>query len=305
MKTVAIVGSHPSSRDLAPWDSSIPIWVFNAGAIMSWCKRADAVFEIHPAGEYTNPMMEGAEYWNEFLQKQTVATVYMQSSDPRVPMCKKYPLEGVVNKFLKKFERGNKVNKYFTSSPCYAIAMALYLGYDRIELYGIEMETNSEYIYQRDGVGLWVGIALGLGIEVIIPERTTMFNSPLYGFDDDHRTITREDFEDNAAALQRAYDELSAKLESAKGKLDYIIGKIESMKADGRPQAEVAAMGKEYGDATHEYEQAIANFANVNGQLTLCRFFLAKMDKMMIANGKAMEVQALRQEKIRTHGMVS
>lgn len=272
---------------------------------MDWCKRADAVFEMHPAGEYTNPMVERSEYWNEFLQKQTAAVVYMQTADPRIPAAKAFPFDSVVNKYLKKFLRADQINKYFTSSPCYAIALACYFGYDRIELYGIEMETNSEYIYQRDGVGLWVGIALGLGIEVILPRNTTMFAAPLYGYDDDHTQITREDFEDNANALERAYDESAAKMEYAKGKLDAVINAIESAKRAGVPPEEVAKMGVEYGDATNLYEQAIANFANINGQLTLCRFYLAKIDKMHIANGQAQEVTALRAGKIRAHGMVS
>lgn len=306
MKTVAIVGSHPNSRHLAPYDDpKIPIWVFNAGAIMDWCKRADAVFEIHPAGEYTNPLAEKSEYWEMFLQQQVSALVYMQEVDPRIPMSRKYPLDSVVHKYLSKFKRDGEINKYFTSSPCYAIALALYLGYDRIDIYGIEMETNSEYVYQRDGVGLWIGIALGLGVEVNLSRNTTMFSAPLYGYDDDHSQITREDFETNAQAIQRALDEAERKLEFSKGQLDNCILRIETMKREGKPPSEIAALGSEYGQLTQTYEQALANFSHLNGQLTLCRFFLAKMDKMMIANGKAQEVQALRSEKIRAVGLVA
>ena len=304
-KTVAIVGSHPTTRTAAPFDTDTPIWVFNAGAIMDWCKRADVVFEMHPAGEYTNPMVESSEYWNGFLQKQNLARVFMQAVDPRVPMSVAYPFDSVVKTFLSGFKRGDQINHYFTSSPCYAIALAILEGFERIELYGIEMETNSEYVYQRDGVGLWIGIALGLGVEVVLPKTTTMFSAPLYGYDDDHTNITREDFEDNAAALQRAYDEFASKLEYAKGRLDAVIAQIEQAKISGKPQNEIAQMGAEYGKATNEYEQAIANFANINGQLTLCRFYLAKLDKMAIANGRAAEVTALRAEKIRSHGMAA
>jgi hypothetical protein len=215
----------------------------------------------------------------------------------------------VINKYLKNFKRrlpGDQesvINKYFTSSPCYAIALALYLGYDVIDLYGVEMETNSEYIYQRDGVGLWVGIALGLGKQVNLVANTTMFQAPVYGYDDDHTTITREDFEENAQAIQRALDQAKDKLEFSKGQLDNCILRIETMKREGRPSAEIAAHGKEYGELTQKYEQALATYANLDGQLKLCRFFLSKMEKMMVANGRALEVQALRSEKIRSHGL--
>lgn len=306
MKRVAIVGSHPSTREDAPWnDKKTQIWVFNAGAIMDWCKRADAVFEMHPAGEYTNPMAERSEYWEDFLQKQERAIVYMQNADPRIPMSKKYPLDGVVNKYLKNFKRNNEVNKYFTSSPCYAIALALYLGFDTIDLYGIEMETNSEYIYQRDGVGLWVGIALGVGVSVNIPSRTTMFDAPLYGYDDDHNQITRETFEENAQAIEKEFDNAAKKLEFQKGQLDQHIIRIETMKKEGKPASEIAALGDEYGRLQHEYEQALATYADLNGQLRLCRYFLARIEKMQMANGQAAQVMALRSEKIRAVGLVA
>lgn len=305
MKRVAIVGSHPSSRDMAPYDDpKIPIWVFNAGAIMDWCKRADVVFELHPAGEYTNPLAERSEYWEDFLQKQEKATIYMQEVDPRIPMSKKYPLDGVVQKYLKKFIRGGEINKYFTSSPCYAIALALYLGYDTIDLYGVEMETNSEYVYQRDGVGLWIGIALGVGATVNLVKTTTMFDAPLYGYDDDHSTITRETFEENANAIQREFDEAAKKLENQKGQLDQCIMRIETMKKEGKSSAEIAELGNEYGRLQHEYEQALANYANLNGQLVLCRYFLARIEKMQIANGDAQKVMALKGEKLRASGLV-
>ncbi len=272
---------------------------------MEWCKRADAVFEIHPAGEYTNPLADKSEYWQEFLQKQSAAPVYMQDQDPRIPMSRKYPLEGVVNKYLKKFRRGDNINKYFTSSPCYAIALALYLGFDRIEIYGIEMETNSEYVYQRDGVGLWVGIALGLGVEVVLSQNTTMFAAPLYGYDDDHTSITREDFEENANAIQRSLDSAAARVEYTKGALNETIRAIEEAKLKGKTKDEIEEIGRQYHVCMNEYEKANAEFSFWNGQLVLCRFFLAKMDKMMIANGEAQKVQALRTEKVRAMGLVA
>lgn len=303
MKTVAIVGSHPLTRDAAPWnDLSKDLWVFNAGAIFDWCKRATAVFEIHPAGEYTNPMSDRSEYWNEFLQKQTVADVWMQEVDPRVPKSRKYPLDEITKKYLHNFKRGLDINRYFTSSPCYSIALAILQGYQRIELYGIEMETNSEYIYQRDGVGLWIGIALGCGVQVVIPEHTSMFSAPLYGYDDDHTKLTREDMEDNAMAVERALADVVKRLEEKKAKLDYVITTIETMKQEGKPQEEIAKLGNDYGRLTGEYEQALADYADLNGQLKVFRFLLAKLDKMAIANGQAAEVTALRSAKIRSFG---
>lgn len=302
-RTVAIVGSHPKTRENAPWnDPAIDLWVFNAAAISDWCKRVTAVFEIHPAGEYTNPLVVKSDYWN-WLQAQTGAEILMAHRDPRVPMSRNYPLDSVINSYLSNFKRGNDINKYFTSSPCYAIAYAIYKGYKRIELYGIEMETNSEYIYQRDGVGLWIGIALGLGVSVVLDQYTSMFLSQLYGFEDDHRHITREDLEENAIEIQKAFDKEQNALNYTRGQMNAIISKIDTMKREGQPAEVIQSLGSEYGRLNSDLEQKIANVADLNGQLKMLRFYLAKIERQMMANGQAAAVMSLNDTKLRAAGL--
>lgn len=306
VKTVAIVGSHNSSRSKAPWlNTNIPIWVFNAAPIFEWCERATVVFELHPAGEYTEPLNQEKLYWDGFLQKQQQIPVYMQKVDPRVPMAVEYPLNEVVNKYLYNFTRGDAINTYMTSTPCYAIALALLQGYERIELYGIEMETNSEYIYQRDGVGLWLGIALGLGVEVNIVETSTMFQSPLYGYDDEHTTITREDFEANETDIKRKFAEAEQQVNFCKGQLNTIVSTMETMRKTTANEALMKKVGEDYMRMSQEFTDAVAQHAMYSGQLILVRFFMGKMDKMMEANGNALQVQALRADKVRSHGLKS
>lgn len=303
VKTVAIVGSHPKTRMNAPWgDKSIDLWVFNSAPTAEWCKRATAVFEVHPAGEYTNPLVTKSEYWS-WLQGQHVTDVIMAQKDPRVPMAKAYPLDLIIKTYLSGFRRGKEVNKYFTSTPCYAIAYALYMGYKRIELYGIEMETNSEYIYQRDGVGLWIGIALGLGVTVVLDQYTSMFLSQLYGFDDDHSHITREDLEENAIEIQKAFDAAQNHLNFIKGQMNAVISKIDAMRQAGAAPAEIQALGTEYGRLNDQHEQAIADVADLNGQLKMLRFYLAKIERQMMANGEAASVMVLRETKLRAVGL--
>jgi hypothetical protein len=57
------------------------------------------------------------------------------------------------------------------------------LGYENIELYGVEMETDTEYRYQRDGVTFWLGVALGKGCKVTA--HCSIFDMPLYGYEGD------------------------------------------------------------------------------------------------------------------------
>lgn len=171
--TVVIMGSHPRTR--AEFDfnrTDCDIWLFNEAVSNNTFPRADAVFQMHEEAIWRNPENRNDPKHFAWLNTQTGTPVYMQEEYPDVPKSVRYPLEEVVDKF--------KVS-YFTSSVAYAIALACYMRYKRIEIYGVEMETNTEYQYQRDGVTLWIGVALGLGIEVDL--HIGMLNdAPLYGY---------------------------------------------------------------------------------------------------------------------------
>jgi len=88
---------------------------------------------------------------------------------------------------------------YFTTTIAYAIAYAIYAGYKRIEVYGVEMETNTEYGHQRPCVAYWCGVAYGKGIEVDF-HSPQFYVSPLYGYEGDI-TIPVEMFEQRAKML--------------------------------------------------------------------------------------------------------
>lgn len=174
--TVAIVGSHPRTRAEFDFDrTDCDIWLFNeaiSNPANEWAKRADAVFQMHEETIWRNPANRNDPKHYEWLSTQRSVEVYMQDFYKDVPRSVRYPLDEIVERF--------KI-KYFTSSVAYALALACYFGYKRIELYGVEMETNTEYIYQRDGVTLWIGVAKGLGIDV--DAHISMFDQPLYGYE--------------------------------------------------------------------------------------------------------------------------
>ena len=99
----------------------------------------------------------------------------MQDRYAEVPKSERFPLAEI-------FEQFPTARRYFTSSVAYAIALAIYKGYKVIEIYGVEMETNSEYGHQRTGVAYWVGFAEGRGIYVDFHSHK-FFNEPLYGYE--------------------------------------------------------------------------------------------------------------------------
>lgn len=68
-----------------------------------------------------------------------------------------YPLEDIVNKFD---------STYFTNTISYMIAYALFIGVDDIEIYGVDMNGEQEYIAERGSVMYWIGYARALGVKV-------------------------------------------------------------------------------------------------------------------------------------------
>jgi hypothetical protein len=88
-----------------------------------------------------------------------------------------YPLENVINYFGV---------DYFSNTVDYALALAIFQKYEYIDLYGINMELDTEYAYQKAGVEFWIGQAMGRGIKVVPHgEHTTILKTRdglLYGY---------------------------------------------------------------------------------------------------------------------------
>jgi hypothetical protein len=56
MKTVAIVGSHPRTRQEFDFNRKYcDIWAFNEAVSQGWCTKADAVFQMHAPVIWKNP----------------------------------------------------------------------------------------------------------------------------------------------------------------------------------------------------------------------------------------------------------
>jgi hypothetical protein len=88
-----------------------------------------------------------------------------------------YPLAEIVDEFK---------TDYFSNTVDYAIALAIYRGYQKIDFYGVNMETNSEWAFEKPGVDYWCGLAMGRGIEINVHgESSTILKTrdcQLYGY---------------------------------------------------------------------------------------------------------------------------
>lgn len=217
---LAIVGSHSDKRDLIPWDEDVEIWVFNEAPQKDWCKRWDATFQLHRPEVYTSPdNYHQRDHW-EWLQQRhgNGKRIFMQHGDERVPDCVVYPLEGVLNLIP---------YRYLRSSPAFALALAIYLGYKRIGLYNMALTSNTEYAYQATNMAFWIGFAHGRGVDLQLHCWLDEFDEQrLYGFDGELQ-IEKEFFSERTASLEKSWKDANRKLERLKRDLEQAMEKAQ------------------------------------------------------------------------------
>ena len=203
-KKVAIVGFCQSSRDLTQYrDETFEVWGLNRGYL--FMERADRWFEMHGQNVYTWQQRRPGKHlqWlNDFG-----GPVYMHQETADIKTCVVYPLKALADFFgldslrIGTFGKpataqntsGSEIwletasirdtigEPYLSSSIAYEIALAIYEGFEEIHLYGVDLNTEAEYAWQKPGVEYWLGIAQGRGIKVVLPANCPLLRGTLYG----------------------------------------------------------------------------------------------------------------------------
>jgi hypothetical protein len=93
-----------------------------------------------------------------------------------------YPLQKICDKLLRGIKKGDLPVKYFTSSFAYEMALALYEGFERIEIYGFDMSATDEFAPQKACAEFWIGMALGMGVEIYLPPECQLISGILYAY---------------------------------------------------------------------------------------------------------------------------
>jgi len=170
---VALIGTAPSSRMLAPFnDPTWKIWACSPGN-MNTLPRVDLWFELHSNLLWPEHESYGRPYI-EWL-KQQAFPVYMQDQT-QVPRATVFPKDEMVAEYG---------DDFFTSSFAWMMALAIKQGATEIALYGIDMASRDEYIRQRPGFFFFRHIARQRGIKVSAPHESDIMQSPaLYAYVD-------------------------------------------------------------------------------------------------------------------------
>jgi hypothetical protein len=217
--TVCILGSHPRTRkdfDFARTDCDV--WVFNEATSNKTFPRVDAVFQMHVEAIWRNPQNRNDPGHYDWLKTQTKTPVYMQEVYADVPASVRYPLEDV-----RALLNGDPAH-FLASSVPMAIALACLKGYKRIEVYGVAMETNTEYQWQRESVAFWKGFAMGRGIEFHFADDTYL--CALYGYETEV-TLPYETFDERIKEVTPQVDGLSKIYAEAANALNTAVNEFE------------------------------------------------------------------------------
>lgn len=221
-KAVAIVGYAPSSRlgaaDLPP---NIEIWGMND--MHAFIDEASLWFQIHPkrwidgsgdtgSGDPTaqRPTYGSGEHI-EWL-RTTKIPVMMIEKDPEIGSSQRYPLE--------KVWPFPDHHAYFTCTPAYMIAYAIYQDYKEIHLYGIDLTVSEEYQKQKACVEFWIAVAMTKGIKVEWPESSPLLFAPLYGRESEAEPRLREMAQTRLRGHKAEYVRAWAQLVRAVAKLE-------------------------------------------------------------------------------------
>lgn len=180
-RTVRILAAGPATRSLCPFDEEAEVWSLNRfwRAVDDngepWVKRWDRWFEIHPPVTHDIESEETAKNpHREWLEEEHDFPIYFLQDSDRFPSGVHYPIEKI----------GPEFDGYLSSSISYMMALAIHEGFDRIELYGVEMPVGSDYFWQRPNMMWLIGLAEGEGIEVFIPPQSSLKGEPMYAYQD-------------------------------------------------------------------------------------------------------------------------
>lgn len=123
--------------------------------------------------------------------KTTTTPVITSRVHPEYPALQEFPLQEVINEL--QFD-------YFNSTAAYAVAYAIWLGVERISLYGCDYTYPDAHDAEkgRGCLEFWLGMAAARGIKIVLPNSTALMDAMydrqdrLYGYDTRMVGFTRD-----------------------------------------------------------------------------------------------------------------
>ena len=198
MKTVRIYGVARNLLRTPPPIEGQDVWLANGprnyyvrlsrlGDTQEWTRW----FNLHSTQHMLKTYPKGYAWYQE--QEKPV---YLRDVDPLIPASVQFPRKAVQDYFGG--PQLGSPGRYFTCTVCWLMALAIYEGFERIELHGFALKDkphkpHSCYTFERPCFFYWVKQAQDRGIEVWYPKEVrripfepgdpTTYTGPLYGYE--------------------------------------------------------------------------------------------------------------------------
>jgi hypothetical protein len=185
MKTVQILGTAPNLHHTLPLEDK-ERWGCNSPGIYtrrwrdgdllhSWTRWFNMHSRRHMLSTYRDWYLW---YGDQVAPKRIV----LQEVQPDIPVSEAFPKDAIMQHFG---------TRYFTNSASWFIALAIYEGFERIELSGFMLRRDTQHDFERPCFFYWVEEARKRGIEVVLPADLEVsppgnpddYTGPLYGYE--------------------------------------------------------------------------------------------------------------------------
>lgn len=275
MKTVALVGSGATtmyavkdSKADEVWSLS---WMYDQTIYPDVLPRMDRMFELHPFWYFQlSDKTELINHWR-WMQQEHDYPVYIQKEEEGVtiPSGVVFPFDDINDdlfggRLLSLMPDGTyEEDLYYSCSISFMVALAIYEKFDAIELYGMEMQTTTEYKYQVPGANFMTGLAVGRGIKIIRPKNSTFARGALYAYEV-AQMITRSQLDSGLEDYTKQLKNEIAKMNVLKGKYQVMY----EMAKNGKVTPDrIAQMSYEVIEAEKRVERCIGAVQAVEWQI--------------------------------------
>ena len=157
---MAIVGGGPS-HTAAPF--RVPGWEIWSLPWLRRIPRADLWFEVHHRSHFAGSDL-GVDYIDRLAALGDRVVILHPAED--LPQARIFDLAG-----MRALAGGLD---YRESSAAYMAAQAILERVDALAVFGFELHNLDEYVDQKPNLEFWIGIAIGRGIPVYVPDSSSL-----------------------------------------------------------------------------------------------------------------------------------
>lgn len=207
-----VVGFAPTTRARAPWNNpDVDLFGINEGYSFDWWKQDQeniaGWFQIHKKESFLREKNINDPNHVKWLKQKHPFPIFMQEKNKEVPSSVRYPIEEAMDEF----------GYYWKSTMAYAVAFAYLAGYKRLELYGFEMASDSEYWGQRANGAYIMGKAIGKGLDIYVPPISRLLTGIRYAYENNLIGI-RQDLEVNTVSIVNSKNQIEAEAMNLQGR---------------------------------------------------------------------------------------